>query len=107
MNPELIVTAVTGVLSLVETVLPMIKKNSSGTAAIGKVIDAVQAIAPLAINQVGVVYTGVKNVIASIGAHPATTAEQLASLQAFDKKVDAAWDAIEGQLDPDAQKPAG
>lgn len=103
MDPTLIVGAVTGVLSLINTILPMIHKTTPGASdKIGKVIETVTALAPLVVDQVGTVYTGVKNVIAAIGKHPATTADQMAALQAFDKQVDDAWNAIEGQLDPDA-----
>lgn len=102
MNPEAIVSIVTGVLGLVSTVLPMIGNNSAGTQQIGKVIGAVTSLAPLVTDQIGVVYTGIKNVIASVGAHPATTAAQRATLADFDKRVDDAWNAIEGQIDPDS-----
>lgn len=102
MNPELIVTAVGGVLSLINTVLPLIHKGSAGTSQMGQVISTLTAVAPLVTDQVGTVFTGVKNVIASIGSHPATSADQMAALQAFDKTVDDAWNAIEAKLDPDA-----
>lgn len=101
MNPEVITTAVTGVLGLINTFLPMIGHNSAGTKKIGEVVGVLTSLAPLVTDQVSVVYTGVKNVIASVGAHPATTDQQRASLAAFDKQVDDAWNAIEGQLDPD------
>lgn len=101
MNPEAIVSIVTGVLGLVSTVLPMIGNNSAGTQQIGKVVNALTSIAPLVTDQIGVVFTGVKNVIASVGSHPATTDAQRVSLAAFDKQVDEAWNAIESQIDPD------
>lgn len=101
MNPELIVTAIGGMVSLINTVLPLIHKGPAGSVAIGGMVDTLTAIAPLVVDQVGTVYTGIRNVIASVGAHPATTAEQRAALAAFDKQVDDAWNAIEGQLDPD------
>lgn len=100
MNPTMIVTAVSGVLSLIGQVLPLI--GGSNSAAIGGVIKTLTDIAPLVTDQISATYTGVKNIIASVGDHPATTEEQLASLQAFDKQVDDAWNAIEAQLDPDA-----
>lgn len=103
MNPELIVTAIGGVLSLITTVLPLIHKTTPGAPdKIGAVVETLTAIAPLVTDQIGTVYTGVKNIIASVSSHPATTADQLASLRAFDKQVDDAWNAIEAQLDPDA-----
>lgn len=101
MNPELIVTAIGGVVSLINTVLPLIHKSPAGSPAMGSVVNTLTAIAPLVVDQVGTVFTGVKNVIASVGSHPATTADQRASLAAFDKQVDDAWNAIEAQLDPD------
>lgn len=102
MNPELIVTAVGGVLSLIQTILPLISHGAAGTSQIGTVIDTLTKLTPLVTDQIGTVYTGVKNIIASVGSHPAATADQLAALKAFDKQVDDAWNAIEAQLDPDA-----
>lgn len=102
MNPEVIVSVVTGILGLINTVLPMIGNNSVGTQQIGKVVNVLTSIAPLVTDQIGVVFTGIKGVIASVGVHPATTADQRASLAAFDQQVDAAWAAIESQLDPDS-----
>jgi hypothetical protein len=99
MDPVTIVTAVSGVLGLITQILPLI--GGSNSAAIGGVIKTLTDLAPLITNQIGVTYIGVKNIIASIGAHPATTAEQLASLDAFDKLVDDAWDKVEAKLDPD------
>ncbi len=100
MNPTMIVTAVTGVLSLIAQFLPLI--GGSNTAAIGGIINTLTSLAPLITDQIGATYIGVKNIIDSIGQHPAATADQLVALAAFDKQVDDAWNAIESQLDPDA-----
>lgn len=100
MNSTAIVNTVNTVVDLIQNFLPMIHKDDSGS--IDKVIDTLQAIAPLAIDQVGVTYTGVKNIIAAVGKNKATTAEQLASLKTFSKQIDDAWNDIERQLDPDA-----
>lgn len=102
MNPTTIIAIINGVISLAGAVIPLIPGNSAGSSSMGKIIETITALAPLVTDQVGVVYTGVKNIIASIGSHPATTAEQLVALQAFDKQVDDAWNGIESQLDPDA-----
>ncbi len=99
MNSTAIVNTVNTVVDLIQKFLPMIHKDDTG--AVDKVIDTLQAIAPLAIDQVGVTYTGVKNIIASVGKK-ATTAEQIAALKAFSKQIDDAWNDIERQLDPDA-----
>lgn len=103
MNTETVATAVTDVLGLIKTFLPIIGNNSAGSKKIGTVVDTLTALAPLVTDQVSVVYTGAKNVIASVSSHPATTPDQRASLAAFDKQVDDAWNAIEAQLDPDSQ----
>lgn len=103
MDPTLIIGAVSGVISLINTVLPLIHKSTPGASdKIGTVIDTIVKLEPLVTDQVGTLYTGIKNIIASVGAHPATTADQMATLRAFDKQVDDAWSAIENQLDPDA-----
>jgi len=100
MNPVEIVTAVGGVLSLITQILPLVGVKNMD--AIGAIVKTLTDIAPLITNQIGATYTGVKNIIDSVGAHPATTADQMIALKAFDKMVDDAWDAIEGQIDPDA-----
>ena len=100
MNPVEIVTAVSGVLGLITQILPLVGVKNS--AAIGGIVKTLTDIAPLVTNQIGSTFTGVKNIIAAVGAHPATTADQLIALDAFDKQVDDAWNAIEAQLDPDA-----
>lgn len=100
MNATAIVSTVNTVVDLIQTFLPLIHKDDSGK--IDKVIDTLQTMAPLITDQIGVTYTGVKNIIASVGSHPATKEDQLASLKSFSEQVDGAWDAIEKQLDPDA-----
>lgn len=102
MNPELIITGVSAAISLINNVvLPLIHKSPAGSTQMGKVVDTLTALAPLVTDQVGVLYTGIKNTIASVGSHPATTEDQRAALAAFDKQVDDAWDSIESQFDPD------
>ena len=100
MNPIAIVTAVSSVLGLITKLLPLV--GVKNTEVIGGIVKTVTDMAPLVTDQIGATYTGVKNIIASIRSHPATTEEQLVALRAFNKQVDDAWDAIEAQLDPDA-----
>ena len=102
MNPTTIVAAVNSVLSLIGGVLPLLGTGNSATNAIGKIITTLTDMGPLIVDQIGKTYTGVKNIINTIGSHPATNADQLAALQAFDKQVDDAWNAVESQIDPDA-----
>lgn len=95
-------------------ILPMINKSGGGPKtedAIQSAVDLVGAVVPalkefgpmvpLVKDQVMATFTGVKNIIAAVGAHPATTEDQMKALKAFDKQADDAWDAIESQLDPD------
>jgi len=99
MNSTAIVNTVNSVVDMIQTFLPMVAGNNS--AAIDKIIDTVQAIAPLAVDQAAVTYTGVKNILDAIGDHPATTEQQLAALKELKKRVDDAWNEIESDLDPD------
>jgi hypothetical protein len=127
MNTAAIVSLVTGIIGLITQLLPLFQGAGNSTAIggvvnksldlIGQIVPLVgskdsagiqaliktlQDMAPLVTDQIGVTYQGIKNIIASIGKHPASTEEQLATLRAFDKRVDDAWNTIEGQLDPDA-----
>lgn len=101
MDPTLIITGVSSVISLISTVLPLIP-GVGGSSQISSIVKTIGDILPMAANQIGATYTGLKNIIAAVGSHPATTAEQKASLAAFDKQVDDAWNAVEGDFDPDA-----
>lgn len=100
MDPAIILAAVNGVLSLVNVVLPIIGGGNS--AAIGTIIKTLQTVMPVAATVIPEVYKGVKNVIASVGAHPATTQDQMAALAELDKTADGLWDSIQAQFDPDA-----
>lgn len=94
--------AATSVISLITNFLPMIGVSEKTTETIGKVVTTLNDISPLLIDQVEVTYAGVKNIINALGANPATTAEQMEQLKELDRRVDAAWNEIEAQLDPDA-----
>lgn len=94
-----IVNTINSVVDLVQKFLPLIHKDNSGL--VDQVIDTLQSVAPLAIDQAEVTYTGFKNILAAV-QHKATTAEQLAALKELNKRVDDKWNAIERQLDPDA-----
>lgn len=103
MDPATIVAAVNAALSLAAQIIPLIDKKNS--TAIGNVISDVTAIAPAATTLITNGYAAVKNLISNLGSHPATTEDQLAALQALDAQVDAAWEAVRPQFDPDYQPP--
>jgi len=105
-SAETIETGVNSVIDLIQNFIPLIPVAGPAAPLINKVIDTLQDMEPMIIDQVGVTYTGVKNIIQTLSSNPGTTGEQLETLAALDKRVDDAWDAIESQLDPDAPPPA-
>lgn len=94
--------AILAVLTLIEQILPLLTGGSTTVTLITNIINALIKFMPLIQSEISTVYTSVKNIIEALSNNPATTADQMASLGALDKQVDDAWDAIEGQLDPDA-----
>lgn len=97
----MISAAVMAALTLIEQILPLLTGGSTTVSLISNIIQALIKFMPLIENEVETVYQSVKNIIAALSSNPATTAEQMSSLQALDKQVDEAWDSIETQLDPD------
>ena len=99
-----ILAAISTLLTVVETVLPTISGATSSTvivsvvAALEKWIPIITALFPSAT----AIYQAIKNMIASLSTNPDTPAQQLATLQALDVQVDAAFAAIAAQEDPDA-----
>ena len=82
--------AITAVIALIEQLLPAI--TSAGNASIiASVLNALVSMLPFIIQEVQALITPVKNIIAALSANPATTADQLATLQALDAQVDAAF----------------
>lgn len=98
----MISAAVMAVLTLIEQILPLLTGGGQTVTLIASIIEALIKSMPLIKDEIGTVYTSVKNIIGVLKAHPDSTADQMASLIDLDKQVDDAWDAIETQLDPDA-----
>lgn len=101
-SAETIGKTANSVIDLIQMVLPLIPGVGTASPIINVIVDTLQEISPLIVDQIGTTYTGMKNIIKSLSDNPGTTAEQLVALQALDKQVDDAWNAIEGQFDPDA-----
>lgn len=97
----MISSAVMAVLTLIEQLLPLLGGTGQAVALIASIINALVKFMPLIVDEVSTVYQSVKNIIGALKEHPDTTEEQMAALTTLDKQVDDAWDAIEGQLDPD------
>jgi len=92
-------------LQVIEAILPLLTGvgvNSQTQQTISKIIDALTQALPLIVNEISTVYTAVKNIIASLQATGALTADQLAATQSLDEQVDNAWNAVVNQIDPDA-----
>ena len=96
---------VTTVITLIQTVLPLLGGATAGAPAIAAVIGTLEKFMPLIVQFVGAVptlYTGVKNIISALKSDPSTLPDQLKALQAFDVQVDAAFEAAAADVDPDA-----
>ena len=90
--------AIAAIITLIEQLLPAI--TSAGNASvITSVLSALVQMLPFIIQEVQALITPVKNIIAALSANPATTADQLAQLQALDATVDAAFDAAAADTD--------
>jgi hypothetical protein len=62
-----------------------------------------EQIAPLIGDEATLIYQGVKSILNSLRSDGVvTTAQQDTDLDALDRRVDAAWDKIAPQFDPDA-----
>jgi len=91
---------IAAVLALIEQILPLLRSNSSGT--IQSIIDILVQWLPRIVSLGTVLAQTVKNIIASLSANPATTADQLSALQQLDAQVDVAFETATQGLDPDA-----
>ena len=89
---------ITSILAMIQALLPAIT-SSANTAMIDGIIGALTNMLPFIIQEVETLVAPVKNIIAALSATPATTADQLAQLQALDAQVDSAFDAAAGPTD--------
>ena len=92
----------TAVVAMLTTLLPLL--SSSGASAIASIIGTLIQLIPLIEQEITarkqaevaapVPAAGIiKNIIAALGSNPATTADQLATLQTLDAQVDSAFEA--------------
>jgi hypothetical protein len=102
-----VIAAITTLLTVVQTVLPLISGTTSSTVII-QVVIALEKWIPIVIAlfpSATTMFQSIKNIIASLSANPDTPAAQLATLQQLDAVVDTAFEAIAAQVDPDAPVP--
>lgn len=101
--------AILAVLSIVQSLLPILGTSSATTNIIASIISALTSLMPYIVDEITTVYTAVKNIIAQLQNSGAPTSDQLTALQSLDAQVDAAWATVQAQIDPDAPggDPAG
>lgn len=94
--------ALTAILNLVQQVLPLIQAgNANATGLVAAIINALQTWIPMIVTEIGTLYQPVKNIIEALKQNGVVTADQIAALQALDAKMDAAFEAAAGDVDPD------
>lgn len=103
----MISSTILAVLAVIEQILPLIGGSSATDAMITSIINALTQLMPYIINEIGTVYTAVKNIIAQLQNSGAPTADQITALQSLDAQVDTAWTAVQTQIDPDNPANAG
>lgn len=82
---------VTSIVALLGQLLPLLTSAANATL-ITSIIETLASIVPFVVQEVETLAPAIKNIIAALSANPATTAEQLATLQTLDAQVDAAFD---------------
>jgi phage-related protein len=105
----MISSTVLAVLALIEQILPLVmgSKNSQTTQIIDNIINALQNMLPYIVNEVQTVYAAASNIIATLSNSGALTPTQIAATQALGSQVDAAWNSVASQIDPDNPANAG
>lgn len=110
MNATIISGIILSSLTAIQSLLPLLGVAGNAAsivttiiAALTKIIPTIEQLAPLVGDEAGLIYQGVKNIIANLRSDSvATTAQQDADLDVMDARVDASWDTIAPKFDPDA-----
>lgn len=113
MNATVIAGIILSALTAIQSLLPLLGVAGNSAAAVTniitaltKIIPVLEQLAPIVGDEISLIYQGVKNIIANLrGDGVVTSAQQDADLDALDARVDAAWDKIAPQFDPDAAPP--
>jgi len=90
--------AIQAMLGMITQLLPLITSGANATM-VGTIIETLSGFTPYIVQEISSLYEPVKNIIAALSSTPATTAAQLATLQALDKTVDDAFDAAAADTD--------
>jgi hypothetical protein len=108
------IAAISGVilaaLNAIQALLPLLGVAGNSVSVVTtiiqmltKLIPFLEQVAPLIGDEATLIYQGVKSILNSLRSDGVvTTAQQDTDLDALDRRVDAAWDKIAPQFDPDA-----
>ena len=80
-------------LAIILEILTAIAGTTAEASTITSIINALVALIPVLVKEYEALVPVVKNIIAALQANPATTADQLATLQALDAKVDSDFES--------------
>jgi hypothetical protein len=99
--------AIQGLLPLLGVAGNSISVVTTIISMLTKLVPVLEQIAPLVGDEATLIYQGVKSILNSLrGDGVVTTTQQDRDLDALDARVDAAWDKIAPQFDPDADNSA-
>jgi len=80
-------------LETILAILTAIAGTTAETSTITAIVNALVALVPVLVKEYRAMVPIVKNIIAALSANPASTAEQLATLQALDAQVDSDFES--------------
>lgn len=108
----MLASSIIAVLTVIESIIPLLGTSAATAAVIANIIDALIKLLPFIIDEIGTVYTSVKNIISLLQSSGAPmTPDQITALQQLDAQVDAAWAKVLPSIDPDnpanVRTPAG
>lgn len=114
MNATLISGIILSALTAIQSLLPLLGVAGASASAVTNIITALtkivpmlETLAPLVGNEISLLYQGVKNIITNLrGESIETSAQQDADLDSLDAQVDASWNNVAAQFDPDYVPPA-
>lgn len=95
--------AILAVLSLIEGILPLVTGTQSANTVqiIDKVIAAIEGLLPQIITWSQTLYIVASNILSTLLNSGTLTPAQIASTQALQAQVDAGWNAVVNNIDPD------
>lgn len=91
-----LMAGVAAILQVVEGLLPVIGTTTASTSVIASIVAMLEKWVPLIVAELPSATTliqAVQNIIAGLGTNPATSAEQLQTLQQLDAQCDTAFEA--------------